>query len=124
MNQIDKDNFEKTSVAVSRLLEILSTLFEEFGMQGMYNLTNPSIDDLKKAISSMKELVIKLDNDILGSPETLESASALVRLQNLRQGLFFAESLVISVERLDPDACKKANKEIKSNGKTLGPNWN
>lgn len=116
MNDIDKKKYDQVIESVSFALKSLSQLFEVHGMHGMYDLTNPSLDELKLVFARMKTGVDSIAQSFEHMIETardLDAASASINVMNIKQGLVYAESLLFAVEKLDYDMCIEANKKIK-----------
>ena len=124
MDHNDKKVFEKVSEVVNVTIQSLSSLFEEFGMHGMRQLTNPSLADLRKALHELScnvsRFEVHLENQDDG--RSTDTMYARMLMQNIKQGVLFAENLLISVERRDIENCRKANDDIKQNS-IIPPNW-
>lgn len=116
MNDIDKKKYDQVIESVNFALRSLSQLFEGHGMHGMYDLTNPSLDQLKAVFAKMKSGVDSIAHSFEHMIETakdMDAASASINVMNIKQGLVYAESLLIAVEKLDYDKCIEANNNIK-----------
>ncbi|QLZ43857.1 hypothetical protein HV084_16760 [Citrobacter sp. RHBSTW-00127] len=50
---------------------------------------------------------------MIDTAKDMDAASASINVMNIKQGLVYAESLLIAVEKLDYDKCKEANNNIK-----------
>ncbi|EHP6318527.1 hypothetical protein KJI08_003433 [Escherichia coli] len=53
-------------------------------------------------------------DSIAQSFEDMDAASASINVMNIKQGLMYAESLLLAVEKLDYDKCVEANTQIKT----------
>lgn len=116
MNEIEKIKYDQLIESVNLALKALSQLFEVHGMHGMYNLVNPDLDSLKKVFAEMKKGVDDIARDLedlVATDRDMDAASASINIINIKQGLVFAESLLISVERLDQEKCIEAHDYIK-----------
>ncbi|MDH2321623.1 hypothetical protein QDQ80_04850 [Providencia rettgeri] len=122
MTEIEQARFEKIVTIVSNTLNDLTGLFEEFGIDGMHELTNPSIDQLKNLVSQMNSYANAYEKQLLISDDE-NAITARMLLQNVKQGLLYAESLLIGVEKFNIDACNKAHDDIRNNH-LITPTWN
>ncbi|BEC81238.1 MULTISPECIES: hypothetical protein [Enterobacteriaceae] len=117
MNDLDKKKYDQVIDSVNFALRSLSELFEAHGMHGMYDLTNPSLDELKLVFTRMKNGVDSIAQSFEHMVETakdMDAASASINVMNIKQGLMYAESLLLAVEKLDYDKCVEANTQIKT----------
>ncbi|PHM67551.1 hypothetical protein [Xenorhabdus kozodoii] len=122
MNQLDQHKFDKLVEIVDTTLNSLSVLFEEFGIEGMHKLTDPSLDQLKQLFSYMKEEAENLEKDLESNADSMNSVTALMFLQNVKQGLLFADTLLIGIEKFDAEYCERAHNGIRSNS-LVSPQW-
>ena len=114
ITQADKKKFENITEVVSSTLDSLAYLFTNFGMHGLYELTNPSLPDLKRVIKEMRDHIVDIENDF-SDKGGLDHTYALILTQNIKQGLLFAENLLVSVEKLDQSECEKALRDMQEN---------
>ncbi|HAU5684416.1 hypothetical protein CHI96_14190 [Proteus mirabilis] len=122
MTEIEQARFEKIVNIVRNTLNDLTELFVEFGIDGMHELTDPSIEQLKKLVSQMNGYANAYEKHLLSSDDE-NAISARMLLQNVKQGLLYAESLLIGVEKFNIDACNKAHDDIRKNT-LITPMWN
>jgi len=116
MNDIQKKQYDQIIESVSFALKSLEQLFEAHGMHGMYTLANPDLDGLKNIFAKMKEgidLIAKDFEHMVTTARDMDAANASINVMNIKQGLVFAESLLIAVEKLDHDMCLEAHNRIK-----------
>ncbi|MBG3131798.1 hypothetical protein I4674_18675 [Proteus mirabilis] len=122
MTEIEQARFEKIVNIVRNTLNDLTELFVEFGIDGMHELTDPSIEQLKNLVSQMNGYANDYEKHLLSSDDE-NAISARMLLQNVKQGLLYAESLLIGVEKSNIDACNKAHDDIRNNT-LITPMWN
>lgn len=122
MNQLDKKKFELTVEVVQNTIRGLCLLYDEFGIVGMNELTNPSLDQLKKIISKMKDETSKLESSLAEKEDSLDNESALIVVNNVKQGLLFTELLISGIEKEDPEYCQRVHNDIKNN-EIFVPGW-
>lgn len=116
MNDLDKKKYDQTIESVNFALRALEQLFEAHGMHGMYTLANPDLAGLKEVFASMKAGVDKIAADferLVTTSRDMDAANASINVMNIKQGLVFAESLLLAVERLDHEKCIEAHDNIK-----------
>ncbi|MEI7177143.1 hypothetical protein [Pectobacterium carotovorum] len=126
MNDFDKKKYDQVIESVNFALKSLSQLFESHGMHGMYDLTTPSLDQLKTVFAKMKSGVDSIAQSFEHMVETakdMDAANASINVMNIKQGLVYAESLLMAVEKLDYDQCIEANDKIKDYD-VPPTNWN
>jgi hypothetical protein len=82
--------------AVIGLIEFVTTSLEELGIEGLHELTNPSLDELDAELE-------KLD----------QKADAINEL-NLKQIIIFAQILIKNIREKNPDLCSEGSKLLKS----------
>lgn len=75
--------------AVIGLIEFVTTSLEELGIEGLHELTNPSLDELDAELE-------KLD----------QKADAINEL-NLKQIIIFAQILIKNIREKNPDLCSE-----------------
>lgn len=125
MNDIQKKQYDQVIESVNLALRSLAQLFEAHGMLGMYDLANPDIDSLKGIFAKMKKGIDDIAQDfehMVTTAKDMDAANASINVMNIKQGLVYAESLIISVEKLDHDKCLEAHNNIKDHD--LPPtNW-
>ena len=117
MNDIQKKQYDQVIESVNFALKSLSQLFEVHEMHGMYNLTNPNLEQLKEVFTKMKagiDNVAKNFEHMVSTAKDMDAANASINVMNIKQGLVYAESLLISVGKLDYDKCIEAHENIKS----------
>ncbi len=115
MNDIQKKQYDQVIESVNFALKSLSQLFEAHGMHGLYDLTNPNLEQLKGVFSKMKQgidTIAKNFDDMVSSAKDMDAANASINVMNIKQGLVYAESLLIAVEKLDYDECIQAHNNI------------
>ncbi|WP_340618684.1 hypothetical protein [Xenorhabdus entomophaga] len=122
MNQLEQYKFDKLVEIVATTLDSLSLLFEELGIDGMHKLTNPSLAQLRELFSYMKSEAENLEKDLENATDSINSVTALMYLQNVKQGLLFADSLLIGIEKFDAEYCERAHNDIRSNT-LVSPQW-
>ena len=116
MNDIEKKKYDELIESTNFALKSLSHLFERHGMHGMYDLTNPSLDQLKSLFTRMKagvDSIAQSFEHLVASASDMDAASASINVMNIKQGLVYAESLLLAVEKLDYDLCVVAHDKIK-----------
>jgi rhamnose utilization protein RhaD (predicted bifunctional aldolase and dehydrogenase) len=116
MNDIQKKNYDQVIESVNFALKSLSELFEVHGMVGMYNLTNPNLEQLKAVMAKMKAGIENVANNfehMITTVKDMDAANASINVMNIKQGLVYAESLLLAVEKLDYDKCIEAHDNIK-----------
>lgn len=121
MTEIEQARFEKIVNVVHGTLNGLSALFREFGIDGMHELTNPSIAQLKELVAKMNSDANSYEKQLLSSDDE-NAIMARMFLQNVKQGLLYAESLLIGVEKFNLEACNKAHDDIQSSALII-PIW-
>lgn len=115
MNDIQKKQYDQVIESVNFALKSLSQLFEAHDMHGLYNLTNPNLDQLKQVFVKMKQSVDNIAKNfeqMVSSAKDMDAANASINVMNIKQGLVYAESLLIAVEKLDYDECIEAHSNI------------
>ncbi len=115
MDDANKQKFEMITEIVSNTLSSLSTLFTQLGMHGLYAITNPSLVELKTVIKNMHQSAVDVETQISSVGSDLDAVYALIKVQNIKQGLLFAENLLSSIERLDHSECQKAHSDLQNN---------
>ncbi|AZQ28932.1 hypothetical protein EJW24_10865 [Klebsiella pneumoniae] len=116
MNDIQKVQYDQIIDSVNFALRSLSELFEVHGMYGMYDLTNPNLDQLKAVFHQMKEGISKVAENfetMVATARDMDAANASINVMNIKQGLNYAESLLLAIEKLDYDKCVEAHGNIK-----------
>lgn len=121
MDEQSKEKFELVVHVVQITLSGISQLFQEFGIQGMIELTNPSIDSLKSVIADMKKDADDVRRSLQGN-NSINACYAEMRLQNIDQGLFYAENLLRGVENRDVMLCNEAHRDMQRNT-IICPSW-
>lgn len=108
---MDKSSHEEilnsSILGIKNFVALLLGLYNEFGIDGMHELVDPSLDDLEKLIQDMKKTL-----DILPHSEDYDIQSKKL---NLSQGLLFAEVLINGVRRKDNEACSHSEQVLKVN---------
>lgn len=116
MNDIQKQKYDQVIESVNFALKSLSQLFEAHGMHGMYSIANPDLAGLKEIFSKMKAGIDDVAKDfehMVSTAQDMDAANASINVMNIKQGLVYAESLLIAVEKLDHDKCVEAHNHIK-----------
>lgn len=116
MNEIEKKKYDQLIDSVSFALRSLSGLFETEGMHGLYDLSTPNLDELKDVVSRMKDgvdSIAKEFEELVAKDRDMDAANASINVINIKQGIVYAESLLLAVEKLDYDKCIEANNNIK-----------
>lgn len=123
MNDIDKSKVEKLTLIVRRTVEDLSGLFKIHGMDGIKEIVDPSLDELYLIINSMKDIAEAAEKELMKHDnDTVNYAEAGMLFQNLKQGLLYAESLIVAIKISSEEACKKAIDDMDKNN-IPDPNW-
>lgn len=116
MNDIQKEKYDQVIESVNFALKALSQLFEVHGMHGMYSIADPDLPALKEIFTKMKSGIDGVAKDfehMVTTAKDMDAANASINVMNIKQGLVFAESLLIAVEKLDHDKCIEAHNKIK-----------
>ncbi|MFB6324675.1 hypothetical protein ACE8EZ_00960 [Pantoea deleyi] len=116
MNDIEKMQYDQTIESVNFALKSLSQLFVAHGMKGMYDLANPDIDSLKDVFAKMKKGIDDIAKDfehMVTTTKDMDAANASINVMNIKQGLVYAEMLIIAVEKLDHAKCVEAHNNFK-----------
>lgn len=90
-----EDKFHEHIVNVYRFLQTLKFIYDEFGMDEMLELVDPSIEDLEHIVKELKSTVENFD--------TKEDLLLQNRKISLQQSLLEAERLLIAVRNKDQD---------------------
>ena len=99
MKKEEQIRFDDTTVGVNNILKIVINLFQKLGIEGMKDLIDPSFEEIAEQISDMKKAAIKYQEDFLKEREVSNnSILALMFMQNINQGILFAENLLIAVK--------------------------
>lgn len=116
MNDLEKKQYDQVIESVNFALRSLSQLFDVEGMHGMYDLVDPNLDQLKIIFTNMKTGVDRLANELesmVSSQNDMDAANASINVMNIKQGLLYAENLLIGISKLDNHACNSAHSQIK-----------
>lgn len=116
MNDIQKKQYDQVIESVNFALKSLAQLFEAHGMHGMHTLANPDLDSLKQVFANMKQGIDNIAANfehMVSTAKDMDAANASINVMNIKQGLVYAEMLIISVEKLDHDKCVEAHNNIK-----------
>lgn len=119
MLQEEKDAYDKAIASIVYALESLGSLFSVHGMEGLYELTNPSFEELKDTLAKMKEGAEALNHEIerlVTEKNDLDAAGASVGLMNIRQGIMYAESLLMAVQQKDLKKSLEAHEQVVNHG--------
>lgn len=123
MLQEEKDAYDTALVTIVYALESLASLFSQHGMEGLYALTNPSFKDLKDSLDKMKQGATLLCEEIekkVIEHHDLDAAGASVGLINIRQGILYAENLLMAVQQKDLKKSQEAHEQVANHG--ISPN--
>jgi nitrate reductase assembly molybdenum cofactor insertion protein NarJ len=115
----EKDAYDHALQTIVYALESLASLFSQHGMEGLYELTNPSFAELKDSLEKMKESANTLFDDIeklVTEKNDLDAAGASVGLLNIRQGILYAESLLFAVQHKDLKRSLEAHRHVSNHG--------
>lgn len=123
MKKEEQIRFDDTTVGVNNILKIVINLFQKLGIEGMKDLIDPSFEEIAEQISDMKKAAIKYQEDFLKEREVSNnSILALMFMQNINQGILFAENLLIAVKNENLEDCLKQVSELKKINIT-SPAW-
>jgi len=107
--------FETIKNVVQEVINFISNEFQSLGMEGLHKKINPSLQDLKKIIKEVQKLTITVEEKLLKIEGDIESVLNTMRIQNIKQGLLFAENLLMNVENLDSSGCEEYLKKLDKN---------
>lgn len=93
---VEEKQIYSVKIAVIGLIDFVTTSLEQIGIDGLHEITNPSLDELDEAL-------VKLD----------EKADAINEL-NLKQIILFAQVLIKNIREKNPDLCSEGSKLLKS----------
>ncbi|WES69172.1 hypothetical protein [Superficieibacter sp. HKU1] len=119
MLQEEKDAYDKAIESIVYALESLGSLFSVHGMEGLYELTNPSFKELQDTLAKMKSGADELNHEIerlVTEKHDLDAAGASVGLMNIRQGIMYAESLLMAVQQKDLKKSLEAHEQVVNHG--------
>lgn len=114
--------FEKVVQIVSKTLFSIVDLFDALGVEGMKKSMEPSIEELESIVSEMRDISVEVEKRILTSEDSIDRSSSLMYMQNIKQGLLFADNLLSSVKANDANECLKFSERIKKN-EIVTPVW-
>lgn len=123
MLQAEKDAYDRALATIVYALESLASLFSQHGMEGLYALTNPSFEDLKDSLDKMKQganhLCEAIEQKVIEHHD-IDAAGASVGLMNIRQGILYAENLLLAVQQQDLKKSIEAHEQVTNHG--ISPN--
>lgn len=93
---VEEKQIYSVKKAVVALIEFVTTSLDEIGIDGLHEVTNPSLDDLDRAL-------IVLDG----------KADAINDL-NLKQIILFAQVLIKNIREKNPDLCSEGSRILRS----------
>lgn len=100
-----EDTLVIASESIMNFLRLILELFDEFGIEGLHELTNPSLDELEQLIKDFQHDVDKL--------QTQNDLSLENKRISLAQGLLYASLMLAHVK-------DKNHHEVDFNRKQLG----
>ena len=101
-------DYDSTREIVKILLDFIKKQFNSLGMDDFHKLVNPSLEDLMKYVMNMQKIVLILEKKLVDI-ETDDSEIFLnsMRIQNIKQGLLYAENLLFSIKNYNRKECKE-----------------
>lgn len=93
---IDEKQVYSVKIAVIGLIEFVTTSLEEIGIDGLHEVTNPSLDDLDKALVK------------------LEAKADAINELNLKQIILFAQVLIKNIREKNPDLCSEGSRLLRN----------
>ncbi|WP_118775812.1 hypothetical protein [Haemophilus haemolyticus] len=108
MSQSLEDKFHQHIVNVYNFLKTLKFIYDEFGMEEMLQLVDPSIDDLERIVTELKKSVELFD--------TQQDLLLQNRKISLQQSLLEAERLLIAVRKKDQESFDELGHHINPRG--------
>ncbi len=119
MRKEEKDAYDHALQTIVYALESLASLFSQHGMEGLYALTNPSFAELKDSLEKMKigsnALCDSIEKKVTENND-LDAAGASVGLMNIRQGILYAENLLLAVQQRDLIKSQEAHRQVSNHG--------
>lgn len=97
--------FELTAASVNSTLKTIINIFESLGISKMKELVDPSLEEINSQIKDMREAIDEYEELLQNQNTTSNKTMALMFLQNIKQGILFAENLLISIEDENLESC-------------------
>ncbi|MEI7411692.1 hypothetical protein ACIPUP_07510 [Pectobacterium actinidiae] len=93
---VEEKQIYSVKKAVIALIEFVTSSLDELGIDGLHEITNPSLDDLDTALG------------------ILEKKADAINELNLKQIILFAQILIKNIREKNPDLCSEGSLLLKS----------
>lgn len=97
---------------INSFVKFLLKLYDDFGIDGMHDLTNPDLNTLEEIVRSLQQEVDKLPND----PNNFSLENKKI---SLSQGLLYAQSMIANVRNKDAEECGRNRTMLEKNQSSI-----
>lgn len=105
-NEKLNNEYDKIVEIVTRILKLINNQFKKLGIKEFKKIEKPSLQDLQDRVKELQIDVVKLEDKLLSSKSN-EVAINTIRLQNIKLGLLYADSLLSGVKNENTKECKE-----------------